>query len=924
MKLRKQYFQTTASVLLAALLMTACGVKPDTLLTSAKDYLAKKDNKAAVIQIKNALQINPDFPEARYLLGTVLLNTGDAVGAEVELRKALDLKHPQDRVVPQLAKALLAQGSNKKLIDEWSGTALTQPEATANLQLSLTYAYAQQGQSELSNNALNAALAADPAFEPALIAQARQKAAQRDFEGSLEKVNEIIARYPASYEAWKLKGDIFLYAKKLPDDALAAYQKSVQIKPEFMAGQAAVIMLLTQQGRLPEVEKQLEQLKKYAANEPQTKLFEAQLAYQKKDFKLAQDLLAPLLKASPNNVQALQLAGAVALQLNSLIQAEDYLSRALQGAPDLPLARRALVLTYLRLGQPAQSMATLQPGLLSDNIDPELLSLAGEVYLKNGNLKMAQEYFSKAAQKDPKDARKRTTLAVTHLMAGSTETAFSELQEIAGADTGISADLALISAHMNRQEFDQALIAIDSLEKKQPTNPLAAMLRGRILLGKKDGLAARKNFERALTLDASYFPAVAALAGLDMDDKRPDEAKKRFEAVLLKNPKNTQALLALAELAARSGAPDAEVAKLIGNAVAANPTEVSTHLILVDFYLRKKELKSASSAAQNAVSALPASPEALDALGRTQQASGEYNQAIASYNKLVAMQPFSTLPLLRLAEVHLAEKNSEAARTSLRKVLALKPDVIEAQRALIALDLQDKRPQEALKTAHTIQLQRPLEAVGYALEGDIHAAMKNWVNAATAYRAGLKQVNSIALAIKLHHVLVDSGNGAEADKFSMAWQKDNAKEPAFPLYLGDLALARQDYAAAEKSYTTVIKLQATNALAYNNLAWVSSKLNREGAVAYAEKANSLAPNQPAFMDTLAMLLSDKGQYAKAVELQTKALALQPQNASLKLNLIKIYIKGGQKELAKKELDALSQLGDKFSGQAEVLSLRKLL
>ena len=80
------------------------------LLASAKDYLAKKDNRAAVIQLKSALQKQPDLAEARFLLGRTLLEGGDAVSGEVELRKALDLKYPKDVV---LALACSAPWSSK-------------------------------------------------------------------------------------------------------------------------------------------------------------------------------------------------------------------------------------------------------------------------------------------------------------------------------------------------------------------------------------------------------------------------------------------------------------------------------------------------------------------------------------------------------------------------------------------------------------------------------------------------------------------------------------------------------------------------------------------------------------------------------------------------------------------------------------------
>lgn len=922
MTFKKYHARAALTALALSMALVACGEKPEAMLGSAKDYLAKNDSKAAIIQIKNALQVSPNLAEARFLLGQALLEGGDPVGSETELRKALELKHPQDQVLPKLALAMLAQGQAKKLTDELGKTELGDAGAKANLQVSLASAYIQQNKAEPAQAALQAALAAVPDHTPALVVQARLKAGQRDFDAALALAEQVTTKTPSSYEAWKLKGDLLRYAKNQPTQALAAYRKTIEIKPNFWAGHAAVITLLLTQNNLPEASTQVEALTKLNPNQPLTKFLQAHLAFQKKEYKAARDLIFQVLKSAPGNVQSLQLAGAIELQLNSPLQAEAYFSKALQAAPELTLARRMLTMIYLRSGQSAKALATLMPGLGRDNVDPELLAVAGEVFLQNNDLKKAGEYFTKASQQDPKNAKNRTSLALTRLIGGQVDSAFGELENIAASDAGVTADLALISAHLRRQEIDKALKAIDGLEKKQPTKPMAANLRGRVLLAKKDLAGARKSFERAVSIDPMFFPAVASLAGLDLVDKKPVDAKKRFEAVLVKDPKNAQALLALAELAARTGAAKEEVAKLISNAVAANPTEAAPRLLLIDFYLRNKDLKQAASTAQDAVAAQPDSPELLDALGRTQQAAGELNQAIASYNKLAAMQPMSAQPHMRLADVHMAAKNKDAAAASLRKALEIKPDLQQAQRGSIMLDVDGKNIQGAIATARTMQRQGPTEAVGYVLEGDINASQKNWDSAATAYRSGLKQVSSPELAIKLHSVLMASNKGAEADKFAASWQKDHPNDAAFVLYLGDGAIARKDYSGAEKLYTAVTQLQANNAVAYNNLAWVTAKLGKPGAIALAEKANVLAPNQPAFMDTLAVLLSDKGDYAKAVEMQTKVMTLQPQNALFRLNLAKIHLKGGKKDLAKKELDELVKLGDKFGGQAEVAGLLK--
>ena len=912
-------------ILPVVLALVACGGdKPEDMIASAKVFFAKDDLKAAVIQIKNALQKDPNSAEARYLLGTALLESGDVVGAESELRKALELKYSRDKVVPQLARAMLGRGQAKKLVDEFGKAELGTSLAKADFRTSLALAYASMGKADLAEASLAAALAAEPGLPRAVLLQARQKGMRRDMDGALALVDDILARSPRDADAWKFRGDVLLYGKGQVDDALAAYRKAIEFRPNFLSAHSGAFLVLVQQGKPTEAAAQVEAVKKFAPNHPQTKYFEAQLAYGQKNYKLARELAQQILKFASDEPKALHLAGAIELQLNSLVQAESYLTKALQKDSELFMTRRLLVATYLRLGQTGKALAMLLPSLGKDSLDPEAYSLAGEAYLQGGDYRQAEEYFAKAAKADPKSLSKRTSLALTRLVIGNVDTAFSELQEIASADPSSTADMALISAYLRRKEIDKALKAIDRLEAKQPGKPFAANLRGSTLMARNDVAAAKKSFESAVTIDPMFFPAVASLAAIDVAAKRPADAKRRFEAVLAKEPKHAQALLALATLAAGSGESKEEVIALLGKAITANPAEVAPKLMLIEYYLGIKDYKQASSTAQNAVATLPESTELLDALGRAQQLAGEFNQAITSYTKLVAMQPQSSLAHLRIADIQIAARNREAAAQSLRKALEIKPDLIEAQRGLIMIDLDAKRYPQALAVARAVQKQRPKEAVGYLLEGDIHSVQKNRDAALVAYRAGLKLGAVPELALKAHAAMTASGKNAEADRFAATWMKEQPKDPKVPFYLGDLALVRKDFNAAEKLYQTVLRIEPNNAAAYNNLAWVSGQLRKDNAVEYAEKAIGLQPNQPAFLDTLAMLLSEKNEYIRAVDIQTQALALQPKNALFRLNLAKIHIRGGKKELARKELEELSKLGDRFTAQAEVANLRSAL
>src|SRR5262249_276040 len=77
------------AALLVVGLLAGCGKQsPEAQVASARQYLAKNDRTAAIVELRNALQQNPDLAEARFLLGKALLDNEDYAGAQKELRRA--------------------------------------------------------------------------------------------------------------------------------------------------------------------------------------------------------------------------------------------------------------------------------------------------------------------------------------------------------------------------------------------------------------------------------------------------------------------------------------------------------------------------------------------------------------------------------------------------------------------------------------------------------------------------------------------------------------------------------------------------------------------------------------------------------------------------------------------------------------------
>lgn len=917
------FFATAAAAVLAAALLAGCADKPEAMVASAKEYLAKNDRNAAIIQLKNALQKNPDLAEARFLLGTASLEAGDIASAEKELRRATELGYPTEQVAPALARALVAKGEYKKVVDDFAKTDIASAEGKATLQTSLGDAWLALGKTDAARAAYAAALVAVPGYAPAQLAEARLKAGAGDLAGGMAQVDAALAKSPRSVEGWQLKGDIAT-AQGAVDDALVAYRKALEVRPDHLPAHLALVIALARQGKNDEAAKQLEALKKVAPKHPQTLYLQALIAFREKKFTEARESVQQQLRTSPDNLLGLMLSSSIEFQLGAYAQAERDALKVLQRAPRQKFARMVLVNTYLRSGQLAKAADAVKPLLEDGEADSDVLALAGEVAMRQGDVEDAKRHFAKAKELDPKNTGKQTALALSHLAGGESARGMRELEEAAAADTGIRAELALILANAQQRKFDAALAAVDAVEKKVPDKPLAHTLRGAVLTAKGDRAGARKSFEAAAAMDPADFGAAASLARLDLAEKKPADAKKRFETLLAKDPKNARAWLALAELAAREGGSKDDVAALIAKGVAADPTNPGPRLALVSHYLRAKDPKKAAAVAQEAMAAIPDRPELLLAAAQAQQAAGETNQAVATYNKLAQLRPGTPMPYMRMAEVQLAAKDTDGALQSLRKALAIKPDAVEVQRAIVSIQVQAGRTKDALATAREFQKQRPKDPGGYAFEGDVHASAKAWNEALAAYRNGLRATDHPDLAIRIDAALRASGNAAEADKLAAAWAKDHPKDVAFRAYVAQGKLNKKDLPGAARDYKAILELQPDNVLALNNLAWIAGELKDPKAIEYAEKAHALAPGNAAVLDTLGVLVVAKGDVKRGVDLLTQAVALAPNAAMIRLNLARALVKDGQKGAAKQELETLAKLGDKFPGQPEVAKLMKEL
>lgn len=893
-------------------------------VAQAKERLLKGDSAAAMIHLKSALQRDGNAPEARYLLGVMLLDGGDPAGAGIELSKARELGYTKDLVIPLQARSLVEQGQFDKALAGYADVTLTLPKQQAALKLALAGAYLGQQKFDAARAATDEALKLDADSLAAQLFDARLLSVDRKYAQALQALDRSLGRWPRSAEAWELKANV-LQANGAETSAIgAAFAEAVKADPRSLSALSGLFISQLLQGDRAEARKALDSLVKQSPKHPQTLYSQALFALNARDYKAAVQHAQALLKVTPESPRALHLAGAVDYERGAYLRAESSLIKVIQRHPEAGSARLLLARAYLGLEEPVKALQTLQPLLNTLKASPDALMIAGQANLVLGKSLEAEKLFTRAVAADPKDFRGRTALAVSHLTLGREDQAVEELTRIAAQDAEPRADVELIAAYIRRSDFTRAQEAIKALDNKLPNGVQAPMLRAQIALAQGDTPHARAGFEAALQRQPTHFPAAQALAELDLQDKQPAKGVSRLEALLKADPTNVRAQLAVIGLRRQMGLNREDERRAINAALTAHHNDPLPRLALADFHIGGQEFKPALSVATEGAALFPDDPRFLDLLGQAQQATGDLNQAKQTFQKAVALQPRSPLPLMRLANLYTALRDAPNAIASLRRAVAVRPDYVPAHASLVGLLVGSGRFAEALAEAKTVQKLTPASPLGWVLEGNLQGHQKNWNAAIGLYTKAFSMNPGGDIAVRLYSAYQAAGRTNDAAKFETEWLAAHPHEVHLQTFIGDNALRRDDLAEAQLRYVDALKGAPENPMLLNNLAWVYQLEGKREAVELAQRAVKLAPKVPQYVDTLARAYAVVRQLDKAIPVQQQLLTLDPDQPQHRLRLAEYQIAAGNKDAAREQLRSLAALGKKFPKQAEVQKLMQSL
>lgn len=626
----------TVMMLVLAAALAACGGAQERkakYLDNGRGLYKQGKHDKAKIEVRNALQIDPKYVEALYLLGQI----NEAQG-----------NYP------------VAAGNYQAIID------LDPKHLDAHIRLGRLYLLGKAP--DRAAEIMQVALKLSDRNPDVLALRAGIRGAQDDIAGALGDAQAVLKLDPDHLDAIALLAGIYSKNKQT-DKAIALLQDSLARKP----GQIELRMLLVElhhgQGKR---ELAAEQLRQIAAAQPDNPTHRMRLAdyyaslqrlddaekvlrtaiadlpelsdlkitlasflAQKRDRVTAEKELLGLIEAEPDNhslrfaLASLYLAGGV--RDKGIAVYEKIIAIDKTGTAGLQ-ARTLLAQLSLSENRQADAEALIAEVLEENPRDNTALLLRGQIALKRGDARGAISDFRTVSKDQPENPVVHRLLASAYERNGETKIALDSLQQ------AIQADKRVIES---RVQYAQLLMKTGDLAKASeqiaialstaPTHLTALETRFRIQLQKGEHNGAQKTL--------GVIKAHHADLGLgDYLSGQLNETNKRFAAAISDY-----------ELALKKS-PDAP-----------EPLSGLVRLLLV-----QKKPDQALARVRETLKVTPANIVAQGLLGEILMIQGQYPEAVAQFRETLRLSPKLVPVYKNLAKAQLLMKDVKAAEQTYR------------------------------------------------------------------------------------------------------------------------------------------------------------------------------------------------------------------------------------------------------------------
>ncbi len=890
----------------------------------------KKDFEGAVLQLKNALQIDNRMLQAQLLLGKALLASGDVAAAEVALNEALRLGVNRSEVVLLLARALVAQGRQSEVVDaqRFPVSGLL-PTTQAQLLLIKSAAAADLGDPRTALKSIDEARALDPGSVYSWLAEVPIRIRARQFKEAQAALDRARAIDPKSAEMLYQQASL-LHVHGNLEGALAGYDRALVSDAGHIDARVARAGILVDLRRDDAAAKDIAEIKQRQPNDARGWYLGALLsdrAGRKSEMKAALAEVTGLIDSLPIEYiryrpQTLILGGLAHYGLDQREKAKPYFESVQRVMPNSPTSK-LLANIYVAEGYHDRAIELLEQYQRAFPNDAQAIALLASAHMAKGRHARAASLMQEALKS--KDAPElRTAYGLSLMGIGQQADAVAQLETAYKKDPGQTrAGYMLVGLYLRDKEAAKALAVAQSLVAREPGNPSFHDLLGQARATKGDVGGARTSFEQAIKLDPALLAAQLNLARLETGAKRFDRAEQLLDAALKADERNTDVMYELARLAERQGDPEDALRWLSRAYDVAGTKDLRSALALVDLHMRQGRPADALKVARQIAVGMPDDLRVLLALARVQLANADPSSAQATLSTATRIAGFEVPIQVEIALLQFTAGNLPGAAYSLDKALSTQPGYLPAQALMTEIETRQGEFAKAEQRAQQILRAAPKLPIGHSLMGDLAIARNQPTAAVEAYRKAHQIESSSASFARLFRAqaLVDAKAA-----FSLAdqWLRAHPKDALARQMVAEAQVRSNHMPAARREYEQLRQLLPNDAGVANNLANVLLRMQDPGALPMAEKALELSPDDPTVLDTAGWIAFRVGKNDRALQLLRDARLRNPESSEIRYHLAAALAKAGRPAEARDELSAALRNVSAFDGRNDAEALLRTL
>lgn len=700
-------------ILSLALPFVACGSpeeKRARFFDKGEALFEKEDYVKAKLEFKNALQIDPKFADAYYMLGQVEMQESNFKQAFGLFRKAVELDPEMVSAHAAIGKLLFAAKQKDRAREKLDVVLSKDPNHWEGRMLQAAF-WVSEGKASDAVPLLRKLIQEKPAKPDPYFMLTRIHLENEDLDAAIQELRDLLEE---DGEIASARGRLaaILERKEDLDGAEKEYRTLIDQDPEDVQRHLALVRFLERHDRSEEAEKTIQKLVTSQPDQADLRVAQAQYYMEKEKRNEARKVLEKAIQDLPEAYAPVSLLASHHLSLEENDRAVallDAFMGRVQTGPGFLQAK--LMKARIRFQEEVvdEALALVDEVLKENAGDVGAHNLKGDILMVKRDFAGAVAEYRAVVHEQPDNLTAAVKLGRAHLFNGEPGLAEDTFKSVLEQNEKVrEAHTGLMAIYRRQGDREKLKAQLESVLAVAPKDGPALSALGDLAMAEQKPEEAKAYYDRLAEATPDSPLPYFKQGNLALALQKPDEAMTFFETALEKNPDYTQALNRIVAVLVRQEKPE-EALKRTREQVEKRPENPDYHLALGRILAVNQQPDEARRSFEKALELAPESQAPVFHLARLEEKLGRLDEAIERYEEIWEARPGNQAMGIILATLYDRQGKREKSMEVYKEVLEVHPDSMAAANNLAFYYAEDRPDEKHLKEALRL-IEKPLQA----------------------------------------------------------------------------------------------------------------------------------------------------------------------------------------------------------------------